>query len=92
MDKAEFQIGFGDFEHLAASLFAFSATFEICRDDRIVGRANAQITDESGIQPAQLDLQASHGLLSCAEWTGVRLALLLEETGVERLDSNGRAW
>src|SRR5207302_806781 len=33
--------------------------------------------------PAQLDLQASHGLLSCAEWTGVRLALLLEEAGVE---------
>src|SRR5207248_5138074 len=34
-------------------------------------------------EPAQLDLQASHGLLSCAEWTGVRLALLLEEAGVE---------
>src|SRR3984893_11354013 len=32
---------------------------------------------------AGLDLQASHGLLSCAEWTGVRLALLLEEAGVE---------
>jgi hypothetical protein len=26
MDKAELEIGFGDFEHLAASLFAFSAT------------------------------------------------------------------
>ena len=35
-------------------------------------------------EPAQLDLQASHGLLSCAEWTGVRLALLLEEAGVDR--------
>ena len=34
-------------------------------------------------EPAQLDLQASHGLLSCAEWTGVRLALLLEEAGLE---------
>jgi hypothetical protein len=33
----------------AASLFAFSARFEICRDDRIVGRAKAQIADESGI-------------------------------------------
>jgi hypothetical protein len=41
-------IGFGDFEHLAASLFAFSARFEISRDDRIVGRAKAQIADESG--------------------------------------------
>jgi hypothetical protein len=38
MDKAELEIGFCDFEHLAASLFAFSARFEICRDDRIVGR------------------------------------------------------
>jgi hypothetical protein len=25
MDKAELEIGVGDFEHLAASLFAFSA-------------------------------------------------------------------
>src|ERR1700730_1060758 len=33
----------------SASRFAFSATFEICRGDRIVGRANAQIADESGI-------------------------------------------
>ena len=34
MDKAgpELEIGLGDFEHLMASLFAFSATFEICRD------------------------------------------------------------
>jgi len=29
------EIGFGDPEHLAASPFAFSATFEICRDDTI---------------------------------------------------------
>jgi hypothetical protein len=38
MDKAglELEIGVGDFEHLAASLFAaLSATFEICRDDTI---------------------------------------------------------
>ena len=27
--------------------------------------------------------QAIHGLLSCAEWTGVRLATLLDEAGVE---------
>jgi hypothetical protein len=31
MDKAELEVGFGDFEHLAASRFAFSARFEICR-------------------------------------------------------------
>jgi sulfane dehydrogenase subunit SoxC len=33
--------------------------------------------------PAQLDAQALHGLVSCAEWTGVRLAVLLEEAGVD---------
>jgi hypothetical protein len=31
----ELEIGFRDFEHLAVPFFAFSATFEICRDDRI---------------------------------------------------------
>jgi hypothetical protein len=30
------------FEHLAALFFAFSATFEICRDDRIVTRGECQ--------------------------------------------------
>jgi sulfane dehydrogenase subunit SoxC len=34
-------------------------------------------------EPAPLDLQALHGLISCAEWTGVRLAILLEEAGVD---------
>ena len=43
--RPEVEIGFGDFEHLMASLFAFSATFEICRD---VGRANAKIANENG--------------------------------------------
>src|ERR1700742_2974670 len=32
--------------------------------------------------PAQVGIQAIHGLLSCAEWTGVRLATLLEDAGV----------
>jgi sulfane dehydrogenase subunit SoxC len=31
----------------------------------------------------QADVQAIHGLLSCAEWTGVRLSTLLEETGID---------
>src|SRR5207245_11004154 len=34
-------------------------------------------------EPAQLDLQALHGLVSCAEWTGIRLAVLLEAAGVD---------
>jgi len=33
--------------------------------------------------PAPLGLQALHGLVSCAEWTGVRLATLLDEAGVD---------
>ena len=34
-------------------------------------------------EPAQLGVQPLHGLLSCAEWTGVRLATLLEDAGVD---------
>jgi sulfane dehydrogenase subunit SoxC len=34
-------------------------------------------------QAQPLDAQAIHGLVSCAEWTGVRLATLLDEAGVE---------
>jgi hypothetical protein len=49
MDKAELETASATSEHLAASLFAFPDRFEICRDDRIVGRAKAQIADESGI-------------------------------------------
>jgi sulfane dehydrogenase subunit SoxC len=33
--------------------------------------------------PVQADVQALHGLVSCAEWTGVRLSTLLEETGID---------
>jgi sulfane dehydrogenase subunit SoxC len=34
-------------------------------------------------EPARLGAQALHGLISCAEWTGVRLAILLDEAGVD---------
>jgi sulfane dehydrogenase subunit SoxC len=34
-------------------------------------------------EPIQASLQALHGLASCAEWTGVRLSTLLEETGID---------
>ena len=34
-------------------------------------------------QPLQVSVQALHGLVSCAEWTGVRLSTLLEETGID---------
>ena len=34
---------------------------------------------------AQLNsLQFNHGMISCAEWTGVRLSTLLEEVGVKK--------
>jgi sulfane dehydrogenase subunit SoxC len=34
-------------------------------------------------QPAPLNAQAIHGLISCAEWTGVKLSTLLDEAGVD---------
>lgn len=34
-------------------------------------------------QPAAANIQAIHGLLSCQEWTGIRLSTLLDEAGVE---------
>ncbi|HLG98231.1 MAG TPA: molybdopterin-dependent oxidoreductase [Bryobacteraceae bacterium] len=39
-------------------------------------------------RPAHKTVQETHGLTSCAEWTGVSLALLLKEAGVE----NGASW
>src|SRR5256712_6827809 len=35
------------------------------------------------LEPIQASVQALHGLASCAEWTGVALSTLLEETGVD---------
>jgi sulfane dehydrogenase subunit SoxC len=34
-------------------------------------------------EPMQETVQALHGLASCAEWTGVMLSTLLEETGID---------
>ena len=34
-------------------------------------------------EPLQADVQALHGLCSCAEWTGVMLSTILEEVGVD---------
>jgi len=34
-------------------------------------------------KPVQADVQALHGLASCAEWTGVSLPLLLDECGID---------
>jgi sulfane dehydrogenase subunit SoxC len=34
-------------------------------------------------QPLQENVQALHGMASCAEWTGVKLSTLLDETGID---------
>ena len=34
-------------------------------------------------EPIQATVQALHGLVSCAEWTGVLLSTLLDETGID---------
>jgi sulfane dehydrogenase subunit SoxC len=39
-------------------------------------------------KPTQPGVQGTHGLTSCAEWTGVPLALLLREAGVQK----GATW
>jgi len=36
-----------------------------------------------GKDPVQANCQAIHGLLSCQEWTGVKLSVLLQEAGIE---------
>ena len=47
---------------------------------------NSQALNATQAQP--LNVTAIHGLLSCSEWTGVRLSTLLDEAGVEP----GAAW
>jgi sulfane dehydrogenase subunit SoxC len=37
----------------------------------------------SSREPIDANVQAIHGLASCAEWTGVMLSTLLEETGID---------
>ena len=34
-------------------------------------------------QPLQANVQALHGMASCAEWTGIKLSTLLDEAGVD---------
>src|SRR5580700_5454837 len=34
-------------------------------------------------EPAAVNVQAIHGLLSCSEWTGVKLSVLLQEAGID---------
>src|SRR5712671_7223264 len=34
-------------------------------------------------EPMQESVQALHGLVSCAEWTGIKLSTLLEEAGID---------
>lgn len=38
----------------------------------------------NGAEPPQLSAAALHGLVSCSDWTGVPLGVLLDETGVKR--------
>jgi len=66
MDKPalELEIGFGDPEYQAASLFAFSATFEICRDDTICRQGSCQNNGRPAGFPCQeYDLTAEDALL-----------------------------
>src|ERR1051325_364083 len=44
------------------------------------GGNSAELTPN---EPVQAGVQALHGLVSCAEWTGVMLSTLLEESGID---------
>ena len=41
-------------------------------------------------KPPQATAQAIHWLVSCSEWTGVPLAMLLNEAGIEAGDAQNR--
>jgi sulfane dehydrogenase subunit SoxC len=64
--------------------FTMEALSRYPRDSRI---AFVECAGNSGAlyapQPQPLNAQAIHGLLSCSEWTGIRLSTLLDEAGVE---------
>jgi sulfane dehydrogenase subunit SoxC len=59
----------------------------LSRYPRVSRIAFVECAGNSGVlnapQPQPLNAQAIHGLLSCSEWTGVRLSTLLDEAGVE---------
>ncbi len=65
-------------------VFTLEALERYPRSSRIVflecaGNSRALYSE----QPVKGDAQSIHGLLSCAEWTGVSLALLLDEAGID---------
>jgi sulfane dehydrogenase subunit SoxC len=64
--------------------FTMEALSRYPRDSRI---AFVECAGNSGAlyapQPQPLNAQDIHGLLSCSEWTGIRLSTLLDEAGVE---------
>jgi sulfane dehydrogenase subunit SoxC len=65
-------------------VFTMEALSRYPRESRI---AFLECAGNSGIlnapQPQPLNAQAIHGLLSCSDWTGVRLSTLLDEAGVD---------
>jgi sulfane dehydrogenase subunit SoxC len=60
---------------------------ELLRYPRTSRIAFIECAGNSGVngasQPPQTSAGAIHGLLSCSEWTGVKLGLLLDEAGID---------
>jgi sulfane dehydrogenase subunit SoxC len=60
---------------------------ELLRYPRTSRIAFIECAGNSGVngaaQPPQTSVGAIHGLLSCSEWTGVKLGLLLDEAGID---------
>src|SRR5437870_5078945 len=67
-----------------ALVFSLEALSRYPRQSRI---AFVECAGNSGAlnagQPQRLNVQGIHGLLSCSDWTGVPLATLLEEAGID---------
>ena len=61
------------------ALYRYPMTSRICFVE-CGGNSNA---NSLNLKPPQVPAGAIHGLISCSEWTGVPLALLLEEAGVD---------
>ena len=53
-----------------------------------VSRVHSSSASATARRPRHKTVQETHGLTSCAEWTGVPLSLLLKEAGVQ----NGASW
>jgi uncharacterized protein (UPF0261 family) len=71
---------------LAAMTTAFEHFVEAHRDDiaGMIGLGGSGNTALELKKPTGITVQDTHGMVSCCEWTGVRLSTLLQEAGMHK--------